>query len=159
MLPTCIKYMKLLYFSLLIGLFLGMYIESPKTYVALASETKEPEVIKQTAEEIALEALINSQPNPEVARYICDKFGKSECRVAIAVARAESGLRCDAVGINTNRTTDFGPFQINSVHIGRFTLSEIANCEGNVNTAYKIYQEQGWNPWVAYLNGSYRKFL
>lgn len=152
--------MKLLYFSLLIGLFLGMYIESPKTYVALASETKEPEVIKQTAEEIALEVLINSQPNPEVAKYICTKFGKEECRLAIAVARAENGLmKCDRYGINTNNSIDVGVYQINSIHFKRFPLKDMVDCFKNVDAGYKLWTEQGWNPWVAYLNGSYRKFL
>jgi hypothetical protein len=81
-----------------------------------------------------------------------------DCKMALAIASAESGLRCDAVHINDNNTVDLGVFQLNSVHLkkgGNWTLANMGDCYKNVDLAYEMFKEQGWQPWVAYLNGSY----
>src|SRR3990167_8763827 len=46
--------------------------------------------------------------------YICEKFGTYECKTALAIAKAESGMREEAVNINANDTIDVGVFQVNS---------------------------------------------
>src|SRR3990167_3329690 len=45
-----------------------------------------------------------------IEKYICEKFGAYDCKTALAVAKAESGIREDAIGINTNDTIDVGIF-------------------------------------------------
>lgn len=76
-----------------------------------------------------------------------------DARLAVAIAQAESGFRCDAYHFNTNKTVDHSIFQVNDVHSWRGDLN---NCEENINVAYKIYKEQGFRPWVTY---NYRKYL
>lgn len=81
--------------------------------------------------------------------------------MALAVSRAENGTRqCDRFGINTNKTIDVGVFQINTVHLKKgYTLQDLADCKKNIDIAYDIFKAQGWTPWVAHNNGSYKKFL
>lgn len=107
-------------------------------------------------EETARLAFYNSLS--PVEQYICDKFG-TDCKTALAVSWAENGTRqCDRVNINSNKTLDVGVFQINSVHMKKgFTLSDLADCKKNVDIAFGIFKVQGWTPWVAYKNGSYKK--
>lgn len=96
----------------------------------------------------------------ETEKKICDAFGL-HCKEAIAIAKAESGMRVDAMNINTNNTIDLGLFQINSVHYKKqgCSLQEIVTVEGNIKCAKQIYDASGWNAWVAYNKGVYLKFL
>jgi len=94
----------------------------------------------------------------DIEKYICDKWGIADCKMALAVAKAESGLNCDAVNVNTNGTADLSIFQLNTTHLkkgGEWTLANMSDCYKNVDLAYQLWTEQGWNPWVAYLSGSY----
>ena len=94
----------------------------------------------------------------DIEKYICEKFGLMDCKMALAVAKAESGLNCDAVNVNTNGTADLSIFQLNTTHLkkgGEWTLANMSDCYKNVDLAYQLWTEQGWNPWVAYLSGSY----
>lgn len=81
--------------------------------------------------------------------------------MAIAVSRAENGTRqCDRININNNKTLDIGIFQLNSIHFSKkYTLNDFSDCTKNIEIAYSIFKEQGWTPWVAYQNGSYKQFL
>ena len=106
--------------------------------------------------------VIQEIPNPvdletDVEKYIYEVFGIENYKLAIAVAKAESGLREDAININTNNTVDVGIFQINSIHFKKegCSLKEVATIKGNVDCAYQIYQSSGWSPWVAYKTGSF----
>ena len=120
-------------------------------------EVKERQIeIKQIVE------VINEIPNPvdlhtDAEKYIYEKFGIEDYKVAIAVAKAESGMKEGRIGINTNNTIDVGEFQINSIHFNRpgCSLKEVATTRGNIDCAYQIFKEQGWNPWVAFKNGNF----
>lgn len=92
--------------------------------------------------------------------YICYVFGK-DCKLALAVSQAENGTRqCDRFGVNTNKTIDAGIFQINSTHLKKgWKLADLLDCHKNVDYAKQIFDAQGFRPWVAYTNGSYKKFL
>lgn len=95
-----------------------------------------------------------------IEEMVCDKFGTWDCQVALAVMNAESGGDCEAFNVNTNGTADIGLFQINSIHWDRFGgLHELTTCEGNLEAAYTIWEEQSWSPWVAYWNGNFMEFL
>lgn len=86
-----------------------------------------------------------------VAKYIIDVFspsGKQAVQEALRVAFCESGWRAEAYNYNTNKTHDFSVFQVNSIHTKRFGESYYHDWQTNIRTAYKIYLEQGWRPWV-----------
>lgn len=116
-----------------------------------------------------LSELALSQPNPNLANYILEKWGATSGRTALAVARAENGtMVCDRVNVNSNFTIDVGVFQINTVHFKRWPLTDLIDCYKNVDAAYVIWDRAdgiegdgkgNFSPWVAYWSGSYERFL
>lgn len=103
----------------------------------------------------------NINPLTEDQQYLCNKFGK-DCKTALAIFRAESGLNAKAINVNTNGSVDFGCMQINSVHLKNIDTTKInlLNCRDNIDVAYKIFtQQKNFNAWTAYVNGSYKKYL
>ncbi len=94
-------------------------------------------------------------------QYACNKFG-SACRVALAIQRAENPRgACEIYHYNTDGTLDWGYFQINTVHLTRvgLNLRDLLDCRANIDFAYQLYQERGFQPWSTYNNGAYRRFL
>ena len=94
-------------------------------------------------------------------QYACNKFG-SECRIALAIQRAENPRgACEIYHYNTDGTLDWGYFQINTVHLTRpgLNLRDLLDCRTNIDFAYQLYRERGFQPWSTYNNGAYRKFL
>lgn len=68
--------------------------------------------------------------------------------IAINIAKAESGLRPDAIGKNTNGTYDLGVMQINDVHSKRISRQDRLDYEKNIRFAFQLRKEQGnWNAW------------
>ena len=66
---------------------------------------------------------------------------------ALAIAKCESSLNPKAYNDkNSNGSWDAGLFQINSVH--GYTVNHLMDLENNVKIARKIYDRQGWKPWV-----------
>jgi hypothetical protein len=94
-------------------------------------------------------------------QYTCDKFGPA-CRVALAIQASEN-LRgdCEAYHYNSDGTLDWGYFQINTVHLTRrgVNLRDLLDCKANIDFAYQLYREEGFQPWSTYVDGEYRKFL
>lgn len=93
--------------------------------------------------------------------YACLKFG-SACRVALAIQRAENPKgACEIFHYNHDGTLDWGYFQINTVHLERrgLNLRDLLDCKANIDFAYVLYQERGFQPWSTYNNGAYLKFL
>ena len=102
-------------------------------------EEIKPQVLAQIEKQVNMPEL-----ETDIEKYICEKFGVMDCKTALAVAKAESNLNCNAFNVNTNGSVDFGIFQLNSVHLkkgGEWTLTNMSDCEKNVD--------------LAYLNGSY----
>jgi hypothetical protein len=94
-------------------------------------------------------------------QYACNKFG-SACRVALAVQRAENPRgECEVYHYNSDGTLDWGYFQINTVHLKRpgVNLRGLLDCRANIDFAYQLYTERGFEPWTTYRDGEYRKFL
>lgn len=79
--------------------------------------------------------------------------------VMVAIAKAESGLRIDAVGgPNSNGTYDYGLLQINSVHKydkDRLLTDPIFNAKAGLS----IWHGQGLRAWTTYSSGAYRQYL
>jgi len=94
-------------------------------------------------------------------QYACNKFG-SACRVALAIQRAENPRgACEIYHYNSDGTLDWGYFQINTVHLTRvgLNLRDLLDCRANIDFAYQLYQERGFQPWSTYNNGAYLKYL
>jgi hypothetical protein len=94
-------------------------------------------------------------------QYACNKFG-SACGVALAIQRAENPRGdCEIYHYNTDGTLDWGYFQINTVHLKRpgVNLHALLDCRANIDFAYQLYTEKGFQPWTTYRNGAYRQFL
>ena len=82
-------------------------------------------------------------------QYIRLVFGK-DAPTALAVAKAESGMRCDAQNVNKGTNSlDAGLFQINSVHLKKagWKIGDLLDCHRNTDMAYKIFKGSGWGAW------------
>jgi hypothetical protein len=78
---------------------------------------------------------------------------------AVAVAGAESGWKPTATNHNSNGTTDYGEWEINSANPWALKLGEWSNVYDNARMAYKVKQAQGWHAWSTVNNGDYLKYL
>lgn len=94
----------------------------------------------------------------EIERLICQYFGDIDCKIAIAIAKAESGLRCEAVGDGHLDPKSYGVFQIRGFAT-RPPVAELLDCEKNIAYAKQMFDRQGWGPWSAYTSGIYLKHL
>jgi hypothetical protein len=120
--------------------------------------------IEERKPEVIVEKFVLDYPDPidtPLKKYICDKWGVFDCKTALAVFTAESGLREDALHINENNTIDFGIAQINSIHYKKpgCSLKEITDQYKNVDCAYTIWEKSGWGAWVGFNNGNFKTHL
>ena len=79
---------------------------------------------------------------------------------AVAVAMAESQLRQRALNLkDAHRGCDgsYGIFQIGCIH--ETDPDTLFDVEYNIKRAREIYDESGWQPWGAFTNGSYKRYL
>ena len=128
---------------------------------------KPPVEIKERKFEVTeIINIVNQIPNLEnlepIEQYICEKWGVYDCKVALAVTRAESGMREEAFNTyNFNGSLDVGIFQLNSVHFDKpgCSLKEVVDQYKNVDCAYQIYEDQGWSPWVVFNSGSFKDHI
>lgn len=127
-------------------------IELRKPFEIKERETPVAEVIRVVEEIPHPEDL---ETDVEVAIY--EKWGLENYKLAIAVAKAESGLNPEAINVNTNGSIDLGLFQINSTHYEKdeCSLEKVVTVEGNIDCAYSLWEAQGWEPWVAFNNGGF----
>jgi len=94
-------------------------------------------------------------------QYACNKFG-SACRIALAVQRAENPRgACEVYHYNSDGTLDWGYFQINTVHLksAGVNLRDLLDCKANIDFAFKLYTQKGFQPWTTFTSGAYRQFL
>lgn len=85
-------------------------------------------------------------------------FPESVHVTMVAICRAESGYRVEAIGgPNRNGTYDRGLFQINDVHkLDKARLTSDATY--NTEQAKRIYDGQGLKAWSTYSSGAYQKY-
>jgi len=81
--------------------------------------------------------------------------------IAVAVSLAESGGRSDATNRNSNGTTDFGLWQINSIHKAELAAGSWSNPTDNAIMAHKVWASAGgsFRPWVTFTRGTYLAFM
>lgn len=90
-------------------------------------------------------------------------FSGNHLVTAVAVALAESGGDTTATNRNNNGTTDYGLWQINTVHGDLLKSGNWQNPIDNAKMAMAVYKKQGWTAWYAYKPlgggiGPYAKF-
>ena len=104
----------------------------------------------------------NKQSECQVATYLRKAgFPESSIPTMVCISKYESSYNCDATNKNTDGSTDYGLFQINSYYwcsgdpnskyneCGA-SCSSLFDCQKNSNCAYKVYREQGYNAWYGY---------
>ncbi len=90
-------------------------------------------------------------------KKICDVFTEN-CDLMIAISKAESGMRVDAVSpLNRNGSRDCGLFQINQP--SGICPAELLEAEKNLEIARKKFDTQGLGAWYAWRDGKHLKFM
>ena len=83
----------------------------------------------------------------------------SRAVIATAIARAESSFRVTVKHTNSNGSTDYGLWQINSVH-GEYTPAFLVNAENNASAMDDVSSDgTDFHPWATYNSGAYRRYL
>lgn len=88
-------------------------------------------------------------------------FPTADLATAVAVALAESGGNATATNKNTNGTTDYGLWQINSIHTADLAAGNWQDPASNARMAFAVYTRAGrkWTPWYAWRDGKHLPFL
>ena len=73
-------------------------------------------------------------------------MSNSDITTMIKIGRCESGLRENAMGVNTNKTVDRGVFQLNSIH-KNISNQDAFDFEKNIKYAWNMFKTQGTTPW------------
>jgi hypothetical protein len=89
---------------------------------------------------------------------IAKVFGK-DAKMAIAIAKAESGLRSDAIGDTNTKYPSIGVFQIRLLPERGITKEQMLNPDHNIEYAKMLHDKHGWQPWSVWKSGSYKKHL
>jgi len=76
--------------------------------------------------------------------------------VMVAIAMAESSLNPNATHSNSNGSTDYGLWQINTINRDALALGDWRDPATNARMAYMIYQRQGLKAWTVYNTGAYQ---
>ena len=93
---------------------------------------------------------------PEVADLLRGAgFAESVVPVMVCTAQYESSFYEQASNHNANGSTDYGLWQINSIHLGSSGCASTASAlyvgATNAKCALEIYKEQGLGAWYGYL--------
>lgn len=85
----------------------------------------------------------------EILDYIVHKFGR-DAADAITIVRKCENSKFDQKATNHNRngSIDYGIFQINDIHEPRFGDEFKTSWKANVDVAYEIFEERGWEAWA-----------
>ena len=102
-------------------------------------------------------------PDGEIATYVrMAGFPAKDQAKAVAIALAESGGDPAAKNTgNSNGSTDYGLFQINSIHSSLLRSGSWSNPLDNARMARQVYADAGnsFTPWVAYTSGSFLAYV
>lgn len=90
--------------------------------------------------------------------WIANGGQKSLAPVMAAIALAESSGRMNAIDNDSNGSTDYGLWQINSVH-GYNSAQLLSNANYNAQAAVAVLNSQGLGAWTTYTSGAYRQYL
>lgn len=83
-------------------------------------------------------------------------FTGSQIPIMVAIALAESSGNPSATHTNSNGSTDYGLWQINSVH--HFS-GNLLDPQVNAAAARTVFNSQGFQAWSTYNSGAYTRYL
>ena len=94
-------------------------------------------------------------------------FREDQLDIMMAISKAESGWRIDAIGDVDLQDKTWGPsvgvLQIRTLKTNAKGCRDYHSLWGNLDAqtscAKQIYDKQGYKAWSVYLNGAYRQFL
>lgn len=86
-------------------------------------------------------------------------FTGKDLQISVAVALAESSGRIDATNHDSNGTTDYGVWQINSVHAALFEQYPQWWSVENADMAHSVFTGSGWNAWTTFTSGAYKSHM
>lgn len=93
-----------------------------------------------------------------VEELITEKFG-DKSKIALAVARCESGLRENAIGDTHIYPHSYGVFQVRAFP-NRPTVDDLLTAEKNIDYAYTLSKGgTTWLHWTCFTKGYYKKHL
>ncbi len=97
----------------------------------------------------------NKLTETEVASLLASAgFTSDQIPKMVCTAKYESAFYDRASNHNSNGSTDYGLFQINSIHVGKggctATASSLYDTTTNTSCAKQIFDEQGNNAWYGY---------
>jgi hypothetical protein len=170
MLPKLLKCV----LSLLIGIMIGEILATPFfstktikiTNAVAVVEASAPVVTEVSASAKVEQSGEQSPTASEIEKKVCKLWG-DECKIAIAVMKAES--QGDPTRIGDKHLTfeqngriygaSYGLFQLRDLP-GRFeNPNEMLDEDKNIQYAYKMYQKSNWQPWSAWKNKTYLRYL
>ncbi len=123
-----------------------------------------PELNPDVYPDSKLDLETNTQSECATANYLRKAgFPESSIGTMVCIAKYESGFNCDATNKNTDGSTDYGEFQINSYwwcsgdpkskYNGcSASCASLFDCQTNANCAYTVWKQQGYNAWYGYKN-------
>jgi hypothetical protein len=87
--------------------------------------------------------------------------GTWNINIAYAVMMAESHGNPNSINWKDYHRSGncWGSFGLFQLACFRGTREELLDPEINVQLAYALWQREGWQPWSAWKNGAYKKFL
>ena len=94
-------------------------------------------------------------PQHQYGELFTKYFPQEEVNNAQNVAMGESTFNPQAIHVNENGTKDYGLFQINEIHAPAifkqfgYSMEDLLDPEKNVQIASWLFQQRGWQPWVA----------
>lgn len=88
-------------------------------------------------------------------------FPADQAPTAAAIALAESSGNAGASHVNSNGSTDYGLWEINSVHGALLAGKNWRDPVVNAQMAFRVWSDAGrkWSPWSTYKSGAYTKYL
>jgi hypothetical protein len=94
----------------------------------------------------------------KLSELAATKWTGRDIKIATAVALAESRGKLDETHENSDGSTDYGPWQVNSVH-GFDPARLTSDPAYTVDAAHQVWSKQGWKAWTAYKTGAYLAFM
>lgn len=86
-------------------------------------------------------------------------FTGQDLVIAVAVAFAESSGETTQVHPNDDGSTDYGLWQINTVHGSLLNQGDKFNPIDNARMAYTVWRDSGWGAWTTYNTGAYLPYM
>lgn len=118
---------------------------------AVQTMTERVEGAKITDAGQASTSSANLSEKQQILNYIVEKFGdRADAAIAMVYKCENSTFDQSRTNTNRNGTTDYGIFQINSIHEQRYGAEFKTDWKANIDVAYEIYKSHGnsFRPWT-----------